>query len=70
MWAKFQTTLKQAQRRIHIRDVKRRFNPVINEEDIDYSQISRATTSTNYKNIIYNAPRKTQTNHKQNNSRH
>ena len=51
-----QTTLKQAQRTIHIRDVTKRLKQGINEEDIDYIQISiGCTTSIKYKNIIYNA---------------
>ena len=40
----------------NIRDVTKRLKQGINEEDIDYIQISIAcTTSIKYKNIIYNA---------------
>ena len=55
IWQILQQLIVKAQRRLHIREIAKKNNPNINEEDINYDQNPGTTTTTiNFKNILYN----------------
>ena len=55
IWQILQQLIIKAQRRLHVREIAKKNNPNINEEDINYDQnIGTTTTTINFKNILYN----------------